>query len=124
MLLRGTLSNKWAAQVQNEVTSFNKTPIERLGRLVPNSINSELDSVKVDEARWKHNIETYTEPNFETQIKNQALHIAEKNLLGNDFVYKNFDITYDVSVREFCCEVWKIWDCFSVYFWKKCFIAA
>ena len=47
MLLRGTLSNKWAAQVQNEVTSFNKTPIERLGRLVP---NSELDSVKVDEA--------------------------------------------------------------------------
>ena len=51
MLLRGTLSNKWAAQVQNEVTSFNKTPIERLGRLVPNSINSELDSVKVDEAR-------------------------------------------------------------------------
>jgi len=119
MLLRGTLSNKWAAQVQNEVTSFNKTPIERLGWLVPNSINSELDSVKVDEARWKHNIETYTEPNFETQIKNQALYIAEKNLLGNDFVYKNFDITYDVSVREFCCEVWKIWDSSSVFFKKN-----
>ena len=52
MLLRGTLSNKWAAQVQNEVTSFNKTPIERLGRLVPNSelqFSSE-SSVKVDEA--------------------------------------------------------------------------
>ena len=52
ILLRGTLSNKWAAQIQNEVTSFNKTPIERLGRLVPNSelqFSSE-SSVKVDEA--------------------------------------------------------------------------
>ena len=109
MLLRGTLSNKWSEQVQNVVSSFNNTPIERLGWLTPNSVNSEEDSVKVDQARLKNNIEVYKEPTFDIQVKNQASYIDDKkNLQANDYVYKNFDEklfdkSYDVSVREFFC---------------------
>ena len=105
MLLRGTLSNKWAEQIRNVVKSFNNTPIQRLGWLTPNAIKSEVDSVKVDEAKKKHHIEVYKEPTYEKQSENQSLYLAnEKNLQPGDYVYKNFDEklfdkSYDVSVR-------------------------
>lgn len=106
MLLRGTLSNRWAAQIKNVVESFNNTPIERLGWLTPNAINSEIDSVKVDEAKLKNHISTYKEPDYEKQLANQTSYLNNsKNLQPNDYVYKNFDEklfdkSYDVSVRD------------------------
>jgi hypothetical protein len=72
MLLRGTLSQNWIQALPQVVNGFNNTPVKKLGGLTPNSINSEKDSVLVDEALKAKNIQYYSEPNFEQQRANQS----------------------------------------------------
>jgi hypothetical protein len=109
MLLRGTLSHNWPLEIQNIVTSYNDTPIKKLGWLTPNSVNSEIDSVKVDKAKLENKIEVYKEPTFEDQIKNQKQYeLQRKNLQVGDYVYLDFDEklfskSFDVQVKD--CDI-------------------
>ncbi len=105
-LLRGTLSQDWVKYLPQVVKSYNDTPIKKLGWLTPSSITSEIDSVKVAEAKAKNNIPTYSEPPFEEQRQNQKLYESNKDYLQiNDYVYldfdeKLFDKSFDVSVSK------------------------
>lgn len=92
MLLRGTLSQNWVSAIENVVNSYNDTPIKKLGWIKPNTIHSEFDSVRVEQAQVKNNIKVYKEPNFEDQIKNQKDYESQsKNLQVGQYVYLDFD---------------------------------
>jgi hypothetical protein len=92
MLLRGTLSHNWVSEIRNVVKSYNETPIRKLGWEKPDSINSEIDSVRVEEAQIQNKIPVYKEPNFEEQIKNQKDYESKNsNIQVGDYVYLDFD---------------------------------
>ncbi len=102
-LLRGLLTQNWPKYLSQVVESLNNTPMKKLGWLKPSSIVSEKDSVKVRNAKVEHNIESYNEPNYQTQRENQANYELSDNLHQGDFVYldfdeKLFDKSFDVSV--------------------------
>ena len=77
---------------------------KRLGYLTPASINSEIDSVKVSEARKALKIPIYSEPTYKEQQQNQENYIkSEKDLSIGTYVYRDFneklfDKSFDVSV--------------------------
>ena len=103
MSLRGTLSQDWVSALPQVIKSLNETPLKKLGWLTPNSIHSEIDSVRVRTAKEAHLITTYKEPNFQTQRENQLAYKKSKGLQINDFVYldfdeKLFDKSFNVSV--------------------------
>jgi hypothetical protein len=106
MLLRGTLRHDWVHEIKNVVDSYNATPIKKLGWIKPNTIHSEFDSVRVQEAQRQHNIDIFREPNFEQQIKNQKDYESEsQNLQVGQYVYldfdeKMFDKSFDVQVKN------------------------
>ena len=106
MLLRGILSQDWIKFLPQVTESLNNTPLQKLGWLKPNSIKSEIDSVKVKIAQKEHNINVYEEPNFHTQRENQQTYeLNSKNLQLNDYVYLNFeekifDKSFNVSVFQ------------------------
>ena len=84
---------------------MNETPLERLGFLKPNNINSEIDSVFVKKAREKYQIPIYTEGSFHEQDKNQKKQEKLTNFPIGSFVYldfdeKLFDKSYNISVRK------------------------
>ncbi len=90
--MRGTLSQNWVSEIQNVVKSYNSTPIQKLGWIEPRSIHSEIDSVRVEEAQKKNNLNIYREPNFEQQIQNQKNYESNlKNLQVGQYVYLDFD---------------------------------
>jgi hypothetical protein len=105
MLLRGTLSHNWVSEIENVVQAYNNTPIKKLGWLTPNSIQSEIDSFKVDEAQMQNKVNVYKEPSFEKQIENQAKYEKNaKNLQVGQHVYLDFDEklfskSFDVQVK-------------------------
>jgi hypothetical protein len=103
MQLRGTLSQDWITALPKVVESFNNSPVRKLGGLTPNSINSEEDSVKVDNLRKLKNIQTYSEPTYDKQRENQENYEKSPSFQINDFVYldfdeKLFDKSFNVSV--------------------------
>jgi hypothetical protein len=106
MLLRGTLSQNWVSEIQNVVKNYNSTPNRKLGWITPNSIHSEIDSVRVERAQKQNNINVYREPKFEDQIKNQEEYELNKNNLQvGQYVYLDFDEkvfskSFDVQVKE------------------------
>ena len=73
MALRGTLSKNWVKLLEIVVESLNNTPTKRIGYLTPNSINSEIDTVRVLEAKRAHSLPIYKEPSFEIQAQNKHL---------------------------------------------------
>ncbi len=92
MLLRGTLSHDWVSSITKVVKSYNNTPNKKLGWLKPNTINSVIDSVQVEEAQKQHNIDVYREPNFKEQILNQEQYEKDsKSLQVGQYVYLDFD---------------------------------
>jgi hypothetical protein len=105
MLLRGTLSHNWVSEIEQVVKSYNDTPIKKLGWIKPNTIHSEIDSVRVEKAQVANNINVYREPNFEEQIENQVEYEKQsKNLQVGQYVYldfdqKMFDKSFDVQVK-------------------------
>jgi hypothetical protein len=106
-LLRGLLTQNWVKYLPKVVESLNNTPIKKLGWLKPSSINSERDSVKVRLAKESQNINTFSEPDYKTQRKNQQKYDESNDLKTNDFVYldfdeKLFDKSFDVSVNILC----------------------
>ena len=104
-LLRGTLNQDWVSALPQTVEALNNTPLKKLGGLTPNSIHSEIDSVKVSQAKQTNHILSYSEPNFHTQRQNQADYEKQTKLFQiNDYVYldfdeKIFDKSFNVSVR-------------------------
>ena len=107
MSLRESLSKDWLKFLEITVDALNSTATQRLGYLIPNSISSEIDSPKVQEAKNINKIKTFTEVDFRTQLKNQKEFddsITKFNV--NDYVYldfnqKLFDKSFDVSVSLF-----------------------
>lgn len=106
MSLRGTLSQDWIKLLEITVNALNKTPTPRIGFLTPNSINSEIDSVKIQEAKKAHNIKILKEDNFKKQLKNQKdfYESTTQKFKINDYVYldfnqKLFDKSFDVAVK-------------------------
>ncbi len=103
-LLRGMLTHNWVKYLPIVVQSLNNTPMKKLGWLKPSSITSEKDSVNVRNAKLENNIDSYSEPDFRTQRKNQEVYEqSSSNLKPGDFVYldfdeKIFDKSFDVSV--------------------------
>jgi hypothetical protein len=92
MMLRGTLSQNWVNEIENVVSSYNDTPIKKLGWLKPSSIHSEIDSVRVAKAQFENKIKVYEEPKFEDQIKNQEKYEENsKNLQVGQYVYLDFN---------------------------------
>ena len=104
MLLRGTLSQDWVKYLPQVVKSYNHTPSKKLGGLAPETIHSEIDSVRVSEAQKKSRIKVYHEPNFHQQQENQANYDKSKSTLKEGtYVYltTNEDLfakSYDVKV--------------------------
>jgi hypothetical protein len=104
MLLRAKLSQNWVKYLKIVVNAHNETPIKKLGWMKPNQIHTEFDSTLVDIEKKKHNIETYREPDFDTQKLLQETHIKNnKKLQVNDYVYLDlkenlFDKSYDIQV--------------------------
>jgi hypothetical protein len=104
MSLRGTLNQNWPKLLEVTVNALNNSPTARIGYLTPNSIHSEIDSVRVQEAKERNNIKSYKEDNFKIQQENQKQYETTDNLLQvNDYVYldfnqKLFDKSFDVSV--------------------------
>ena len=106
MTLRGTLNQNWVESLVKIVNDMNNTSIERLGYLRPNQINSEIDSVFVQNAQKIHKINIYKEPNWATQLKNiKSYSIDLSNIQKGDYVYRDFDEkifdkSYNVSVNS------------------------
>jgi hypothetical protein len=107
MSLRGTLSQDWIKLLQVTVNALNNTPTPRIGFLTPNSINSEIDSVRVQKAKKFHNIPSFQEDNFKQQLQNQKDYSTSKKqkFEVNDYVYldfnqKLFDKSFDVAVSN------------------------
>jgi hypothetical protein len=106
MSLRGTLSQDWIKLLEITVNALNKTPTPRIGFLKPNSIQSEIDSVKIQEAKKAHKIKIFEEDNFKKQLKNQKdfYESTTQQFKINDYVYldfnqKLFDKSFDVAVK-------------------------
>ena len=101
MLLRSQLSENWVNYLPIVVDGLNKTPIKKLGYLMPNSIRSESDSVQIDLRKLEKSKKL---PTFSIQEKNKSLHEQDKSLLQpGDFCYKFydeklFDKKYNISV--------------------------
>jgi hypothetical protein len=108
MSLRGTLSQDWIKFLKITVNALNKTPTPRIGFLTPNSITSEIDSVRVQNAKKAHNIEILEEGNFKKELQNQKDFDESKTAAKfkiNDYVYldfnqKLFDKSFDVAVKK------------------------
>ena len=105
MLLRGTLSQDWVKALPKVTDSLNNTPLKKLGWLTPNSIHSEIDSVRVQSAKKSFQIPSYSEPDYRTQRTNQETYEKSKGFQVKDFVYLNFkekifDKSFDVSVSN------------------------
>ena len=102
MTLRGTLSQQWVSILQKVVLQLNSTPLKRLGWLKPDSIGTIADSVKVNEAKQKNNIQIYREPTYKEQLANKKSYkgdISEGDYVYLDFDEKLFDKSFDVSVQ-------------------------
>jgi len=92
LILRSQLTENWVKYIRVVVNSYNNTPLKKLGYLRPNDITSEKESVDVDYYKQKHNIETYKQPNFEEQAKNEKKYEESLNRLQkNDYCYKFYD---------------------------------
>jgi hypothetical protein len=104
MLLRGSLSQDWVKFLPKVVESYNHTPSKKLGGIAPETIHSEIDSVRVAQAQQQNNITIYREPNFHNQIQNQEIYNKNsQNLKEGDYVYLStnedlFAKSYDVKV--------------------------
>ena len=107
MTLRGTLNKNWVIVLEQIVNDMNNTPIKKLGFLKPNQINSEIDSVFVQNAQNKLNIKKYKDDNWQIQQKNDQTYKTDlSNIQTGDYVYcdlneKIFDKSYNVSVNSF-----------------------
>lgn len=106
MLLRSKLSNFWSKYLQDIVVALNQRPLKRLGYLKPADITSPLDTVKVQEARKEHNIQVYEQPDWKTQVENQAKYESSSNpFQKGTFVYADepemvFKKSFHVQVRK------------------------
>ena len=104
MLLRSQLSENWVKYLPIVVDGLNKTPIKKLGYLMPNSIGSESDSVVVDFRKKSNNLPKL--PTFSIQETNKNIYQRNKShLQPGDFCYKFydeklFDKKYNISVRN------------------------
>lgn len=107
MLLRGTLSQKWVAALNNVVKSLNNTPIKRLGWLRPIDIQSEVGSAFVDQAKRDNNVPILKEATYVEHRHNITSYSGDLKVL--DYVYKDFDKkifdkSFDVSVSWLQCK--------------------
>lgn len=107
MLLRGILNQNWVQWVSKVVKDYNHTPSSKLGGIAPETIHSEIDSVRVQEAQKNARLRVYKEPSYIIQRENQIKYEKDPNKLQiGDYVYLStneelFSKSYDVKVSEF-----------------------
>lgn len=105
MMLRGTLNQNWVELLPKITKDFNNTPLKSLGFEKPNSIKSDLDSIRVQSAQKLNHINTYSEPTYVIQrLNNENYEKTPKALQKNDYVYlnfleKQFDKSFDTKVK-------------------------
>jgi hypothetical protein len=106
-MLRGTLNHDWPELLPKIVEDYNNTPLKKLGWLTPNSIKSEYDSLKVEEAQKKIGFVPFREPSIETQKINESNYLKNpSNITLNSYVYLDFNESlfgksFDVQVIRF-----------------------
>ena len=104
MILRSKLSKDWIHYLPIVTEAFNNTPLKKLGFLKPSDIQSEADTIKVENALKSHGLKPIELPTFQEQNKNQQTYEAKaKNIQVNTYCYLDFgenvfDKAYDVSV--------------------------
>ena len=104
MLLRGILNQNWVQWVPKVVKDYNHPPSTKLGGIAPESIHSEIDSVRVQEAQKQARLIVYKEPSYTIQRENQINYEKDSNKLQvGDYVYLDtneelFSKSYDVKV--------------------------
>jgi len=101
MILRSELSEDWPKYIKLVVEGLNNTPLKKLGYLKPIEILNEKTSVDVQVNKKIHNIPTYRQPDFESQVKNVEEYKGELQI--GDYCYKFydeklFDKKYNISV--------------------------
>ena len=90
------------------VSALNKRPLEKLGYLRPDDIHSEFDDIKVQEAQKSHNLKPYSEPDWQTQEKQQKEYenSSKNKFQVGTFVYLDypqhvFEKSFHVQVSFF-----------------------
>jgi hypothetical protein len=91
-MLRGTLTQNWPELLTKVVEDYNNTPLKKLGWLTPNSIKTEYDSLKVEEAQKKAGFSPFREPNIEMRkLNNENYFKNSSNISLNSYVYLDFN---------------------------------
>jgi Integrase core domain len=116
-ILRNELSQDWVHYLPIVVKSLNDHPVKSLGNVAPGTINTFLDDVKVRAAQSENKVESYSEPDYKTQNKNQATYEASSSkfqvgaYVYLDFKQTAFDKSFDTQISLFllfillCCFV-------------------
>jgi len=103
-MMRGTFDKNWPDLITKVVEDHNNTPQKKIGYLTPNQINNPYDSAKVREQLKKYNFESYSEPNFFIQNKNQEDFKDTKHDINVlDYVYVDFK--QDLFSKSFDVQV-------------------
>ena len=104
MVLRSKLSKDWPNYLPLVTESLNNTPLKKIGFLRPIDIQSEADTIKVENALRSHGLKPLELPTFQEQNENQKNYEAQtNNIQVNTFCYLDFqenifDKAFDVSV--------------------------
>ena len=104
--LRSELSKDWIHYLPIVTESLNNTPLKKIGFLKPSDIQSEADTIKVENALRRHSLKPLELPTFQEQNKNQQKYEARsKNIQVNSYCYLDFgenifEKSFDVSVSK------------------------
>lgn len=79
MLLRSKLSKNWPKYLQDITNALNQRHLSRIGNLQPQSVNSFLDDVKVQEALKTKPSDLPPEPSWQEQEKNTQNYESSSN---------------------------------------------
>ena len=112
-MLRGTLNHNWPELLLKVVNDYNKTPLKKLGWLTPNSIESEYDSIKVEQAQKKAGFTPFREPNIKIRKENESNYFKNtSNISLNSYVYLDFNESlfgksFDVQVLNMFLRIFE-----------------
>jgi len=88
LILQSEQTNNWPKYIKTVVQHLNETPVQKLGYIAPNEINSFLDDYKARDAQLEHSIIPVKGPTLIQRKKNEAIYKSAKNVLQTgDLVY-------------------------------------
>ena len=104
------------------VSALNKRPLEKIGFLRPDDIHSEFDDIKVQEAQKSHNLKPYSEPDWQTQEKQQKEYenSSKNKFQVGTFVY--LDYPQHVFEKSFHVQVSLSFLAHLAFFRSVCYV--